>query len=66
VSAVLIDGKARALRLRAEVALGVAGFVGAHGRAPGLAVVLVGEDPASRLYVKNKGIATRAAGMESF
>lgn len=66
MSAVVIDGKARALRLREDVARGVADFLAAHGRAPGLAVVLVGEDPASRVYVKNKGLATRAAGMVSF
>lgn len=62
---VVIDGKARAAGLRAEVALGVSDFVRAHGRAPGLAVVLVGEDPASAVYVRNKGVATRAAGMVS-
>ncbi|WP_416909367.1 MAG: bifunctional 5,10-methylenetetrahydrofolate dehydrogenase/5,10-methenyltetrahydrofolate cyclohydrolase [Polymorphobacter sp.] len=54
------------MRLREAVAADVAAFVAAHGRAPGLAVVLVGEDPASRVYVKNKGVATRAAGMVSF
>jgi methylenetetrahydrofolate dehydrogenase (NADP+)/methenyltetrahydrofolate cyclohydrolase len=65
VSAILIDGKLRAARLRAEVALDVAAFVAAYGRAPGLAVVLVGEDPASSVYVRNKGVATRDAGMVS-
>ncbi|PZN92209.1 MAG: bifunctional methylenetetrahydrofolate dehydrogenase/methenyltetrahydrofolate cyclohydrolase FolD [Alphaproteobacteria bacterium] len=62
---VIIDGKARAARLRAEVAAGVADFVAAHGRAPGLTVVLVGEDPASAVYVRSKGKATAEAGMVS-
>ncbi|WP_303783593.1 bifunctional methylenetetrahydrofolate dehydrogenase/methenyltetrahydrofolate cyclohydrolase FolD [Sandarakinorhabdus limnophila] len=65
MSAVLIDGKARAAALRAEVATGVAAFVAAHGRAPGLTVVLVGDDPASAVYVGSKGKATREAGMIS-
>ncbi len=65
MSAVLIDGKARAAALRAEVAVGVAAFVTAHGRAPGLTVVLVGDDPASAVYVGSKGKATREAGMIS-
>jgi methylenetetrahydrofolate dehydrogenase (NADP+)/methenyltetrahydrofolate cyclohydrolase len=62
---VLIDGKARAAALRAEVAAGVAAFVATHGRAPGLTVVLVGDDPASAVYVGSKGKATREAGMIS-
>jgi methylenetetrahydrofolate dehydrogenase (NADP+)/methenyltetrahydrofolate cyclohydrolase len=62
---VLIDGKARAAALRAEVATGVAALVAAHGRAPGLTVVLVGDDPASAVYVGSKGKATREAGMIS-
>ncbi len=65
MAAVIIDGKARALRLRADVAIGVAAFVAQHGRAPGLNVVLVGDDPASAVYVRNKGLATLAAGMVS-
>ena len=65
MSAVLIDGKARAAALRAEVATGVAAFVAAHGRAPGLTVVLVGDDPASAVYVGSKGKATREAVMIS-
>lgn len=64
-SAQLIDGKARAAALRAEVAQGVAAFTAAHGRAPGLTVVLVGDDPASAVYVGSKGKATREAGMVS-
>lgn len=65
MSAIIIDGKARAAALRAEVALGVAGFVADHGRAPGLSVVIVGDDPASAVYVRSKGVATEAAGMVS-
>jgi methylenetetrahydrofolate dehydrogenase (NADP+)/methenyltetrahydrofolate cyclohydrolase len=66
LSAALIDGKAFAEGLRARVAAAVPGFKAATGRAPGLAVVLVGEDPASAVYVRSKGKATLAAGMESF
>jgi methylenetetrahydrofolate dehydrogenase (NADP+)/methenyltetrahydrofolate cyclohydrolase len=66
MSASLIDGKAFAAGLRARVAEFVARFKTATGRAPGLAVVLVGEDPASSVYVRSKGKATREAGMESF
>lgn len=65
MSAQLIDGKARAAALRAEVAQGVAAFTAAHGSAPGLTVVLVGDDPASAVYVGSKGKATREAGMVS-
>ncbi|MBW0144077.1 bifunctional methylenetetrahydrofolate dehydrogenase/methenyltetrahydrofolate cyclohydrolase FolD [Sphingomicrobium clamense] len=61
-----IDGKAEALRVRERVAEGVAAFKEKTGRTPGLAVVLVGEDPASQVYVGSKGKATVAAGMESF
>jgi methylenetetrahydrofolate dehydrogenase (NADP+)/methenyltetrahydrofolate cyclohydrolase len=66
VSARIIDGKAAAATLRAQVAVEVARFRVVTGRAPGLAVVLVGEDPASAVYVRNKGRATIEAGMESF
>ncbi len=66
MSARLIDGKAAAAALRARVAVEVAKFHVEHGRAPGLAVVLVGEDPASAVYVRNKGKATIEAGMDSF
>ena len=66
MSARIIDGKAFAAGLRARVAERVAAFRAEAGRAPGLAVVLVGEDPASQVYVRNKGKATVAAGMESF
>jgi methylenetetrahydrofolate dehydrogenase (NADP+)/methenyltetrahydrofolate cyclohydrolase len=65
MTAALIDGKAFAAGVRARIAERVAAFVGQTGRAPGLAVVLVGEDPASAVYVRNKGRATREAGMVS-
>lgn len=65
MTARIIDGKAVADKLNAETAAKVAAFVKTHGRAPGLAVVLVGEDPASQVYVRNKGKATIAAGMLS-
>ncbi len=61
-----IDGKAFAAQVRAEVAAHVAALKEVHGLTPGLAVVLVGEDPASEVYVKNKGIQTREVGMASF
>jgi methylenetetrahydrofolate dehydrogenase (NADP+) / methenyltetrahydrofolate cyclohydrolase len=61
----LIDGKAFAAGLREQVGEGVADFVAATGRKPGLAVVLVGEDPASAVYVRNKGKSTVEVGMES-
>jgi methylenetetrahydrofolate dehydrogenase (NADP+)/methenyltetrahydrofolate cyclohydrolase len=66
VTARVIDGKAAAATLRAAVAVEVAKFRVATGRVPGLAVVLVGDDPASAVYVRNKGKATIEAGMESF
>ena len=66
MTATIIDGKAAAAALRAEVAVEVTRFRAATGRAPGLAVVLVGEDPASAVYVRSKGKATLEAGMESF
>jgi methylenetetrahydrofolate dehydrogenase (NADP+)/methenyltetrahydrofolate cyclohydrolase len=61
-----IDGKAAALAVRERVASVAAGFKNRTGRAPGLATVLVGEDPASAVYVRSKGKATAEAGMESF
>ena len=66
MSARVIDGKAAAAALREEVAREVARFRVAAGRAPGLATVLVGEDPASAVYVRSKGRATVEAGMQSF
>lgn len=65
MSASLIDGKARAARLRASVAEAVTGLKTAPGLVPGLAVVLVGDDPASRVYVANKVRQTRDCGMRS-
>ncbi|HYD37480.1 MAG TPA: bifunctional methylenetetrahydrofolate dehydrogenase/methenyltetrahydrofolate cyclohydrolase FolD [Allosphingosinicella sp.] len=66
MSAARIDGRAFAARLRERVAEAVPAFAEATGRAPGLAVVLVGEDPASAVYVRSKGRATTEAGMASF
>ena len=61
----IIDGKAAAAQVRADVAARVAERVAQGRPAPGLAVVLVGEDPASQVYVRNKGRATREVGMAS-
>ena len=66
MTAEVIDGKAFAAGVRARVAEVVPAFEAATGRVPGLAVVLVGDDPASHVYVRNKGIATTGAGMLSF
>jgi methylenetetrahydrofolate dehydrogenase (NADP+)/methenyltetrahydrofolate cyclohydrolase len=66
MTAKLIDGKAAALALRERVAGEVSRFREAKGRAPGLAVVLVGEHPPSAAYVRSKVKATVEAGMESF
>ena len=62
----VIDGKAFAARLRETVARQAAALKAEHGLTPGLAVVLVGEDPASQVYVRNKGKATVEAGLNSF
>lgn len=61
--AALIDGKALAARLRAHLAVAAADFAKQTGRAPGLAVVLVGTDPASEIYVRSKGEAVAEAAM---
>ena len=61
----ILDGKSMAADLRAEIAAAVAAMKAATGRAPGLAVVLVGDDPASRSYVAGKGKACAAAGIYS-
>jgi len=66
MTAAAIDGRAFALRLRERVAAAVPTFVEAAGRPPGLAVVLVGEDPASMVYVRSKAKAVIEAGMASF
>ncbi|MCS5555219.1 MAG: bifunctional methylenetetrahydrofolate dehydrogenase/methenyltetrahydrofolate cyclohydrolase FolD [Arenicellales bacterium] len=62
----IIDGKAFAAELRARVATAVSSLESSHGLIPGLAVVLVGEDPASEVYVRNKGKQTVEVGMASF
>ena len=64
--AIIIDGKAFALGLRSRVAAAVPDFVAATSRKPGLAVVRVGNDPASQVYVGSKKKATIEAGMASF
>lgn len=64
--AILLDGKLVAAKVRAEVATRAARFAAGHGRSPGLAVVRVGEDPASAVYVRNKLKASREAGIASF
>ncbi len=61
-----IDGKAIAAKVRADVAADVARIKKDHGFRPGLAVVLVGEDPASKVYVRNKAQQTVEVGMQSF
>ncbi len=66
MTAQLIDGKARAALLTAEVGRGVAARVVAGSPPPGLAVVLVGADSASQVYVRNKRRTTEAIGMRSF
>ena len=66
MSATIIDGKAVAARIREEVARGVAEFVAAHGHAPGLATVLVGDDAASAVYVASKQRACAEAGINAF
>ena len=66
VETVVIDGKSFAAKLTETVAEDVATLMAAGGPQPGLAVVLVGEDPASQVYVRSKGHQTIAAGMRSF
>ena len=63
MTADLIDGKATAAALRARIATQVAAMKADHGVTPGLAVVLVGDDPASAVYVRSKGRAVEEAGM---
>ena len=62
----VIDGRARADRLLADVAAAAASLRGGPGIVPGLCAVLVGRDPASEVYVRNKGKAATAAGIASF
>jgi methylenetetrahydrofolate dehydrogenase (NADP+)/methenyltetrahydrofolate cyclohydrolase len=66
MTARIIDGKAAAAEVRARAAEFAADFARRTGRPPGLATVLVGEDPASAVYVRSKGKATNEAGMASF
>jgi len=66
MSATIIDGKAFAAKVRAQVGEHVARLKAEHAITPGLAVVLVGEDPASQVYVRSKGKMTIEVGMESF
>jgi methylenetetrahydrofolate dehydrogenase (NADP+)/methenyltetrahydrofolate cyclohydrolase len=66
VAAQIIDGKAVAARVRAQVAEEVKAFTDQHGRAPGLATILVGDDPASAVYVGGKQKASAEVGIEGF
>lgn len=66
MSATVIDGKAFAATVRGKIAEHVARLKSDHGLTPGLAVVLVGEDPASQVYVRAKGKQTTEVGMNSF
>ena len=65
-AATIIDGKAVGARVRAEVAQDVESFVAEHGRPPGLATILVGDDPASAVYVNGKQKACAEAGIQGF
>ncbi len=62
----IIDGKALAAKLKVDMQMDVTTLAQKHGRAPGLAVILVGDDPASHVYVKNKKIACEHVGIASF
>jgi methylenetetrahydrofolate dehydrogenase (NADP+)/methenyltetrahydrofolate cyclohydrolase len=66
MTAQIIDGKAFSAKVREKVAAHVAKLKDEHGITPGLAVVLVGEDPASQVYVRSKGEKTVEAGMNSY
>jgi methylenetetrahydrofolate dehydrogenase (NADP+) / methenyltetrahydrofolate cyclohydrolase len=66
MTAQIIDGKAIATKLRAEIAIEVTKFAGRAAPVPGLAVVLVGSDPASQVYVRSKAKQTTEVGMASF
>src|SRR5919201_3726128 len=66
MAAQIIDGKAVAARVRAQVAEDVQAFTAEHGRPPGLATILVGEDPASAVYVGGKQKASAEVGIEGF
>src|SRR4051812_7706108 len=66
MAATIIDGRAVAARLRAQVAEDVAAFTAEHGRPPGLATVLIGDDPASAVYVGGKQKASQEVGIAGF
>src|SRR3954454_18923712 len=66
MAAQIIDGKAVAARIRGQVAEGVAAFTAEHGRPPGLATVLVGDDPGSAVYVGGKQRASKEVGIAGF
>jgi methylenetetrahydrofolate dehydrogenase (NADP+)/methenyltetrahydrofolate cyclohydrolase len=66
MAATIIDGKAIAARVRAEVARDVAAFTARTGRRPGLATILIGDDPASAIYVGGKQKASREVGIEPY
>ena len=66
MTAKLLDGKAFAATIREQVATHVTRLKSDHGITPGLAVVLVGEDPASQVYVRSKGKQTVEVGVNSF
>jgi methylenetetrahydrofolate dehydrogenase (NADP+) / methenyltetrahydrofolate cyclohydrolase len=66
MAARIIDGKAVAARVRAQVATEVQAFVAEHGRPPGLATILVGDDPASAVYVGGKQKASAEVGIQGF
>src|SRR5512134_3535602 len=66
MTAKILDGKAVAAKERARSAARAADFVSSYGRSPGLAVVKVGEDPASAVYVRNKRKACEECGIASF
>tara|TARA_E500000081_G_scaffold39461_1_gene43003 strand:- start:3976 stop:4875 length:900 start_codon:yes stop_codon:yes gene_type:complete len=61
----IIDGKQHAINLRERIKIATDNLISEYGITPGLAVVLVGNDPASEIYVRNKGIQTKEAGMKS-
>ena len=66
MAARVIDGKALAARVRADVAEGVAEFAAQHGRPPGLATILIGEDPGSAIYVASKQKVSAEVGIRGF
>lgn len=66
MSAQLLDGKAVAHEMRKQMAEAIQNLQARYGRRPGLAVILIGEDPASQIYVRNKKRACASLGIESF